>query len=143
MPETFAVKKNDAFDLTILISKQGLRGRSLSTFLKSLPEINTLYSADSTEQAGRIIDSNPAASALVAIDAWSIVGSPEALIQQIKERLPAVRCLLMVEPPQEEDLYRRSGADAVVLLSLSAARFEEALRNLTEPPAVSEGEHPP
>jgi DNA-binding NarL/FixJ family response regulator len=112
---------------TLVLTTTGTLRHELLTFLRSVPNLSLLDSGD-----GRVPVSLAERPDLVVLDASLPGVSSEALLQELRSRLPGTRCILLVGSPSQMAEAVAAGADRVLLVGFSAAEFFQILKEIEE-----------
>jgi len=113
---------------TIIVSRPGVIRQALRTMLAVLPQIEITDAVGGGLRALNLARQNR--PALLIIDSSLPEDEILALLRQIKQEQPLVRCLVVAETTRQQAAVLAQGADAVILRSEPTERLVEALNNL-------------
>ena len=118
------------FTMTVLVSHPGSRRQCLSSLLRVIPGINQMYLADDEQEALQLIEGRNDPHTLVVFDTHFAETELEKIIQSIREKMPLVRVLLLIEQFPTQPDSSPCGAHAVLSEYFSIGEFQEAVNNL-------------
>jgi DNA-binding NarL/FixJ family response regulator len=113
---------------TIIVSRPGVIRQALQTMLALLPQIEITGAAGGGLSALNLARQNR--PALLIIDSSLPEDEIQALLQQIKQEQPQIRCLVLAETSRQQAAVLALGADAAILRSEPTERLVEALNNM-------------
>lgn len=112
----------------LVVAKPGPLRDSLVTLLQSLPQVSTVEQTHSASAALRMVEAKLPKLVLVdsnlpGEDAW-------AMLNQLKTRRPAVRCVVLSESVQHCRQAEAAGASQALLSGIPAPKLSVALEGL-------------
>jgi len=113
---------------TIIVSRPGVIRQALRATLALLPQIDIAGAAGGGLSALHLVCQNR--PGLLIIDSGLPDDETLALLRQIKQEQPHVRCLVVAETSRQQAAVLALGADAVLLRSEPTERLVEALNNI-------------
>jgi DNA-binding NarL/FixJ family response regulator len=102
--------------------------QALGTTLALAPQIEIVGAAGGGLSALNLVRQNP--PGLLIIDSNLPEDEIQALLQQIKQEQPQIRCLVVAETSRQQAAVLALGADAAILRSEPTERLVEALNNM-------------
>ena len=108
-----------------------------------MPEIGGMELLDAS--AGKLPPPSTHAPDLIIVDASTPTAGVGKLLQEVKDRLPAARCVALVSSLQQSAATLAAGADRVLLAGFSAAEFFQIIHELAMEgcQGISENYHGP
>lgn len=113
---------------TIIVSRPGVMRQALQSALALFPHIEITGAVGGGLSALNLARKTP--PALLIIDSGLIEDEMEALLSQIKQEQPQVRCLVLAETTRQKEAFMALGADAVALRNEPAEHLMTALDNM-------------
>lgn len=112
----------------LIIAKPGQLRDGLQTLLMTIPQIGTVYQADS----GTVVFASTATHApgLVLLDFDLPTDDAAMTLQQIKERWPYTRCIALVDNADDHTAAGTVGAEIVLFKGVLATRLVAIIENV-------------
>jgi len=113
---------------TIIAARPGVGREALRAIVGLLPQIEVTGTVGGGLSALNLAHKTP--PSLLIIDSGLPEDESTALLSRIKQEQPQVRCLVLVETTQQQEIFLALGADAVVLRSAPVDRLVETLDHM-------------
>jgi len=119
---------------TAIVSRPGIMQQSLRTSLAACPWIVVVASfGDGLTALSHLAQSHPG---ILVIDSNLLDDEVNALLDAVKSRQPAIRCLVLTRSSLRREQLLIHGADAVIARNGSAQGLQEALLRLVQDSAL-------
>jgi len=112
----------------LVVAKPGPLRDSLVTLLQALPQVAAVEQAHTAAAALRMIETK--APALVLVDSNLPGEEAWTLLNQIRARRPAIRCVVLSETVQHYRQAEAAGANQALLSGIPAPKLSVALEGL-------------
>jgi DNA-binding NarL/FixJ family response regulator len=120
-------KKEEESMSALIVAQPGLLQDSLRMLMMLVPEVGAIsVLEDTTTARARVVEQDPG---LVVLDA-AMPGDALSLVESIRSRRGATRCVVLVDDVQEQQSFQAAGAALVVLKGHPAARLRQEIRAL-------------
>ena len=113
---------------TIIVSRPGVIRQALRAALALLPQIYIAGAAGGGLSAMHLVCQNQ--PALLIIDSSLPEDEVLALLRQVKQEQPRIRCLVVAETNRQQAAVQALGADAAILRSEPTEHLVKALDNM-------------
>jgi len=112
----------------LVVAKPGPLRDSLVTLLQALPQVLTVEQAHTAAAALQMVEAK--ATALVLVDSNLPGGEAWTVLNQLKIRCPAIRCVVLSETVQHCRQAEAAGANQALLSGIPAPKLSVALEGL-------------
>ena len=110
----------------MIVAPKGRVRDGLQALLMAMPQVERIDLADDVPSAL----TSERAPALVLLDVDQHRDDIPAALESIRSRWPGVRCLILANSVQEQQVAKAAGADDVLLKGFPTARLFESVRGL-------------
>jgi DNA-binding NarL/FixJ family response regulator len=116
---------------TLIVARPGRMRDGLRALLRATPRLELVGQADSSSSALTMVrDRQPS---LILLDCNLPGDEVQSVLEQMKLRSPATRCVVLATDAQQQWVAKAAGADSVLLAGFPVAKFfaviEELLAN--------------
>lgn len=114
--------------LALIVARPGRMRDGLRALLRAMPQIEIVDEADDSPSALRMITKHHPALLLLDSDLPGDEVSTE--LGRIKTEEPQIRCIVLADNPQQQQVANAAGADGVLLKGFPAAKLFETIERL-------------
>jgi DNA-binding NarL/FixJ family response regulator len=114
--------------LALIAARPGSLQDSLVALMTTMPQVNAVLIAEDTESARRTMAHHRPALVVIEMDLPPAKGT--ALVKEIKTEFQGARCIALAGNGEQQRQAESAGADAVLIVGFSAARFIAAVEEV-------------
>jgi DNA-binding NarL/FixJ family response regulator len=118
----------DNFAPALIVANPGRIRDSLTTMLRAIPSIETIYQANDAPTASKIIAQHQ--PSLVLLDSKLANNDIQSVSRQIKTQSPQTRCIVLVDNVQQQWMAKVADADTVLAIGCPATKFFTTVEGL-------------
>ena len=113
---------------TLIVARPGRMRDGLRALLRATPRLELVGQADSSSSALTMVrDSQPS---LILLDCNLPGDEVQSVLEQMKLRSPATRCVVLAKDAQQQWVAKAAGADSVLLAGFPVTKFFAVIEEL-------------